>query len=281
MNIEQILKELEYDTGVLPRQALRWAVARKDEITPALLKIIEDAKLLPEEIYDDRYMALVYAIYLLAQFRDKRAYQPIVDFFSIPDEVTLDYTGDIVTEDLNRILASVSRGDASLIKSLVENKQADEYIRSAALRALVTQVACGEATREDITDYFKSLFRGGFTRELSHDWGSLVSCSTHLYPDEVIADIRQAFEEGLVYESYINMDFVEEILARDKESVLKELREDPGNQLITDVAEDIQWWACFHPEARGIPVRSQKVGRNEPCPCGSGKKYKKCCGANI
>ncbi|MDI6752648.1 MAG: SEC-C metal-binding domain-containing protein [bacterium] len=27
------------------------------------------------------------------------------------------------------------------------------------------------------------------------------------------------------------------------------------------------------------PVKAQvKVGRNEPCPCGSGKKYKKCCG---
>jgi len=26
------------------------------------------------------------------------------------------------------------------------------------------------------------------------------------------------------------------------------------------------------------PVRSEKVGRNQPCPCGSGKKYKKCCG---
>jgi preprotein translocase subunit SecA len=25
---------------------------------------------------------------------------------------------------------------------------------------------------------------------------------------------------------------------------------------------------------------SAKVGRNDPCPCGSGKKYKKCCGAN-
>jgi len=22
----------------------------------------------------------------------------------------------------------------------------------------------------------------------------------------------------------------------------------------------------------------EKVGRNDPCPCGSGKKYKKCCG---
>ena len=26
---------------------------------------------------------------------------------------------------------------------------------------------------------------------------------------------------------------------------------------------------------------AQKVGRNDPCPCGSGKKYKKCCGANV
>jgi preprotein translocase subunit SecA len=26
------------------------------------------------------------------------------------------------------------------------------------------------------------------------------------------------------------------------------------------------------------PLRVEKVGRNEPCLCGSGKKYKKCCG---
>lgn len=29
---------------------------------------------------------------------------------------------------------------------------------------------------------------------------------------------------------------------------------------------------------RRKPARSEKIGRNEPCPCGSGKKYKKCCG---
>jgi len=28
------------------------------------------------------------------------------------------------------------------------------------------------------------------------------------------------------------------------------------------------------------PARSQRPGRNDPCPCGSGKKYKRCCGAN-
>lgn len=28
------------------------------------------------------------------------------------------------------------------------------------------------------------------------------------------------------------------------------------------------------------PIRKEKIGRNDPCPCGSGKKYKKCCGVN-
>ena len=32
---------------------------------------------------------------------------------------------------------------------------------------------------------------------------------------------------------------------------------------------------------RPIATRAAKVGRNDPCPCGSGKKYKKCCGSGI
>ena len=31
-------------------------------------------------------------------------------------------------------------------------------------------------------------------------------------------------------------------------------------------------------DAKKIQAKSKKVGRNEPCPCGSGKKYKQCCG---
>lgn len=30
---------------------------------------------------------------------------------------------------------------------------------------------------------------------------------------------------------------------------------------------------------KSAPVRVVQIGRNDPCPCGSGKKYKKCCGA--
>jgi len=35
-------------------------------------------------------------------------------------------------------------------------------------------------------------------------------------------------------------------------------------------------------EAEKKPIRvGKKIGRNEPCPCGSGKKYKNCCGRGV
>ena len=51
-----------------------------------------------------------------------------------------------------------------------------------------------------------------------------------------------------------------------------------------------QWDAIFSKERQkelyleqkksGTIVKGPKIGRNDPCPCGSGKKYKKCCGKN-
>ncbi|MCC7154614.1 MAG: SEC-C domain-containing protein [Bryobacterales bacterium] len=36
--------------------------------------------------------------------------------------------------------------------------------------------------------------------------------------------------------------------------------------------------AMLRGNSPAAPVKSQKISRNEPCPCGSGKKFKKCCG---
>ena len=34
-----------------------------------------------------------------------------------------------------------------------------------------------------------------------------------------------------------------------------------------------------HLKTKGTPIKNdKKIGRNDPCPCGSGKKYKNCCG---
>lgn len=39
-----------------------------------------------------------------------------------------------------------------------------------------------------------------------------------------------------------------------------------------------QWFFVEGSMVKAAPANTSKVGRNEPCPCGSGAKYKKCCG---
>jgi uncharacterized protein len=46
------------------------------------------------------------------------------------------------------------------------------------------------------------------------------------------------------------------------------------------VIEIAQFWHAQRPPAEPVRRGGPKVGRNDPCPCGSGKKYKHCCGAN-
>jgi uncharacterized protein len=49
--------------------------------------------------------------------------------------------------------------------------------------------------------------------------------------------------------------------------------------LAATVREANQYWTAWRRKSIVTPIapRSQKVGRNDPCPCGSGQKYKKCC----
>jgi SEC-C motif domain protein len=46
------------------------------------------------------------------------------------------------------------------------------------------------------------------------------------------------------------------------------------------IREEGRWVYAGMVETKGQTVRREtpKIGRNDPCPCGSGKKYKKCCG---
>jgi hypothetical protein len=279
MKIKEILRELEFNYGTFPRKAIEEAVANKERITPELLRIIEEASQNVQElVYQESYMAHIYAMYLLAQFQEERAYPLIVNFFSIPGEITLDLTGDVVTEDLGRILASVCHGDTSLMKQLVENEDANEYVRDAALKGLLILVAVGEKSREEIIAYYQSLFRGKLERKPSHVWSGLVGYCTDLYPEEVMEDIEQAFEEGLVDEWFIDLEWVRKRLALGKNRALDDLRRDRKNRYIGNTIHEMEWWACFDaPQQRQGVERKGKVGRNDPCPCGSGKKYKHCC----
>ena len=75
-------------------------------------------------------------------------------------------------------------------------------------------------------------------------------------------------ESHILYKQMIN-DF--EKWVEDNQDKLEELKtQQPTTQFKTNENANKQ---------SSITSHTKKVGRNEPCPCGSGKKYKKCCGA--
>ena len=239
-------------------------------------------------------MAHIYAMFLLAQFREKRAYPLIVNLFSHPGDTSDNIAGDFVCEDLPRVPASVCHGDTTPIKQLIENRDADEYVRDAGLRVLLILVLHGKKTREEILKYHKSLFRGKLEREPSMVWNGLISCCCDLYPKEVYEDIKKAYEEFLVDPIFITLNDVKDILNKGEDKMLNRLKDDIHYKFIDDTLSEMEWWACFQPEkkVKTKPLKSlstkakskkkrKKIGRNDPCPCGSGKKYKKCCGSVV
>jgi hypothetical protein len=193
---------------------------------------------------------------------------------------------------LDRILASVHNGTLAPLQGMVEDEEADEFARSAAIDAFLVLERTGQVPRAVAIEYFRSLFRGELRRIDSFVWDGLVGAVTDLPTPELLEEVREAYTEGLPDPSVLDLESVErDIIAP------KPCRREKG-VLITDAIAEMERWSCFQPEesqpevlpeGQAPPpppppapppssyvapkpfVRQPKIGRNEPCPCGSGK----------
>jgi hypothetical protein len=295
MTIPEILKELEPYTGKFPMVAMRAAIEQREVITPELLRVLEAVAENPSEFAKRQdYMLHLFALFLLAQFREKRAYPLIVKMFSAPGETPYDLAGDTVTEGLDRILASVYDGNPAPVCGLVESEEVNEFVRAAAIRSLLVLEHTHLMPRAEVVEYFRSLFHGRLKREHSYAWDSLICAVADLPAPELLEEVRQAYAAGLVDDTVADLPGIERDIAAPEPWRFE------GRTLITDAIDEMEGWACFHPQdsepaerqeaqAPATPppaeyaaptpfIREPKIGRNDPCPCGSGKKHKKCCG---
>ncbi len=241
MEIAHILEELAYDMGTLPRDAIEAAVVKKEQIIPYLLEILEDASNRIDDIIEhDNYQGHLYAMYLCAQLREERAYPFILQLFSFPGEIPNLVGGDVITEDLARILASVCGGDIEPLKKMIENPNINEYVRAACTSALVQLVGCGIKSRLEIVRYFESLLEGSLERTASFVWDNLISSCCDLYPEELYKHINQAFDEGLIDGCFISLEDVGHILTLRKETHLFRLFQNA--ELIDDTVTEMEKW---------------------------------------
>jgi len=295
-NVIDAIQIIEFNNGKFPKSEIQQIIERKEEATPFLLKIMEEVRSNPQKYMDDpNNISPIYAVYLLAQFRVIELYPILIDILSLPDETPSEIFGDCITEDMCRILASVYAGNIQPLKNLIENSEVYEYVRGQALLSLVSLVLNDQLKREDVIDYFKQLLNGGLKDAQRYVNAEIVNCCNYLYPLEAYDDIVRLYERDEIDFSFIRMGSIDATLKMTKEEVLNESRQSRQNQFIENTITELQGWACFQEDInkstasiinnfnsngskRNPAVKNEKIGRNDPCSCGSGQKYKKCCG---
>ena len=91
---------------------------------------------------------------------------------------------------------------------------------------------------------------------------------------------RESFTMFTVLLETINIEIVMALCSIDIEKGLKQPQEDLNASNKKEAQKSIQKKKPKAPRVSKVrePIKNLKVGRNDPCPCGSGKKYKQCHG---
>ncbi|MDO3409467.1 DUF1186 domain-containing protein [Saccharibacillus sp. CPCC 101409] len=281
-----------------PRRELEELLTHPDESVPEMLEWLKRIKNDPERIIEsgEYNMSFTYAYLLLAELQEAKAFPIILELLELDTDWLDILFADDLTGIFGRVLASTYDGDLSKLRALLDNEKADEYARAQAAVAMRILVLEGRLDRQEILNVIEeTLLR------LSDDSctdpqrvsviTSLVIAAEEIHPAEIADTLREMFERDLVNQGITSWKYTQKALETEREKHLNRVRQNELNQPVRDAVSELSKNYIYQkPEreaiqqkvvyAGNVPVtRQPKVGRNDPCPCGSEKKYKKCCGA--
>jgi hypothetical protein len=243
MNLDEIIVAITHWKGDIPEEAFKEAENHKRELIPELITLLKTVTADPQKyIVQEDYWGHISAILLLSQFQEKSACKTISDFFSLPDEVIWELTGEMVTEELGKILASVCNGDLSLIKGLIESEAVDSFVRAAGIDCLLVLLASGKISRNDVVSYFKELYLEKLQRKSSLIWNHLVISSVNIHPKDMFEEIERAFKDGLIDRDFINLKEVEAAMDSSKDEILTWLTQNKTYSMLQDSLSALKNW---------------------------------------
>lgn len=257
--------------------------------------------------YDESQQTFVlHALFLLKELKATESWDAICDFLSLNDEITQLWLGEHVTESLWQCFYALGADDIQKLKSFILRPGVDAYIKGAASSALCQMVLHQPLLRNPIMELYKELFIA-FANVTESDnlldpelyalcIGDTIDCNL----PELLPQIKELFELDFV--SYgMNGDYNDvkqsfgknpaDFYRRDVKTIFELYEEfaqwgsdnrsfddDDDNYDFDDTDSDKNVLPDWNSNNNATqPAVADKINRNDPCPCGSGKKYKKCC----
>jgi SEC-C motif len=286
---DDLLKQLATEEDQLPRAVVDEIIRRGERLSPALLRIVEDRP--AWERPSPACCAPIHATFILAALQAPGIFEPLMR--AVRTAFELDEM--FVTDHADLLLAACGPGSLDALIAAARNA-ADPFELRISVNEAIARIGLAHASaRNRARDHLlataqnkkedpelRNLAAYGFAefatskdrdllRELQKqdlvDSDVVDLASSGRYPPHygVAIDLLDLYDPEAIEE---RKKFRDEI---DEEPVEPELPDDPSLQALSHLDE---------PAAAPAPLvnAAPKIGRNDPCPCGSGRKYKKCCG---
>ncbi len=292
MTPEEIITRLS-DTqqfNKFPKTALEQARQQWPEVYPHIQQLMRTFNA-TEQLSEGEIQCLFFGIQLLADQKEYRAFEDLIelckrdDDFGSPLEHVL---GDLITETLPTMFFILSQKEPALLFSLIEHPDAGPWVKLSALRCVFSLVEAEFLATEVIVPKLEKWIQ--LFEQQSQDnllTNLAMYCITYQL-DEVKAIFLKLFREDKLARRLVNDEELENWQLK---RPVKDI--DEGHVKSDYNIMVLEKWAAFSepklPKKQSVEkimTKAQvynpqtdkpKAGRNDPCPCGSGKKYKKCC----
>jgi hypothetical protein len=310
--IEAIMARLRSHDGKLPIVEIQTARRHRALFTPILLAELRDSiQWSRENPSTERGMGYesdvpFFTFWLMFEQEDATAVPIILESLHLPGEAPFDLYGDVIHEYLAQFLACFLPDKLDQIEDLIRDPDANLYVRWASTGAISYLVRDEKLRPEDAIARLTKLFFE--CRVIGEDGrpglGHHYELSAAILNE--ILKVGGTSKENIPDTDEV-WDFVEEqIVSREEFYDNQGLNLPTSPTRIEDCLSELKNWACFNPppkrksrllermnrpgilpeispetvvvpSASTVRASENRVGRNHPCPCGSGKKYKKCC----
>jgi uncharacterized protein len=280
--------------GELPRAEMEWALDHWGKASPRFTALLE-AYVQGEEQTTEAENVLFITMHLQAEKADTAAFAPLCRLLldgGAADRIL----GDAITETLPRVLVNLYDGHLPTLAAVVEAAQADAFIRLAALMAMAYLTHDGQVAEAEMRAHLLRWLDVLQPQEEHPIWTAWVRAVASLGYADLVPQAESLFGHGWVepYAMRLN-DFRKRLRAtlddpsgmagfadenaRRFGRAVEELKAwvnavppKPDKHLLLNLLQDV-----YDPLTQPATNPLRDVGRNDPCPCGSGKKYKKCC----
>lgn len=277
-NADSIMKNVISDGFNCDKEDLNLIMSSKEEFVTVLESIIQDPVELLEERSEEISESVSIAALLSGALMKNRNVSPITEFIDMYYDLL-----EPAEEYLSSIIADVAGTDYECLVEKLEAGEGSEHLKMECLDALSIIGLKHPSTRAAIISYLGDLLSGGTLNP--HLNGFVVIALESLVAKEKKNAVMEAYIKGTVDEQIIKKDeFIELIKEETLEDNYHRLYYNPEEILSEKGIQSlIKRESGYDDESLRELIAEElwgsylNAGRNDPCPCGSDKKFKKCC----